>query len=286
MHFSIITPSFRQLDWLELCAASIADQDIELEHIVQDAGSTGIEAWAANHPDVRVFVEKDNGMYDAVNRGLRRATGDICAYLNCDEQYLPGTLQRVAGFFAAHPEIDILFGDVILADPDMAPLSYRRVIMPTRSHLLLRPLGVLTAATFFRRKLVADGMFFDPAWKDVGDKAWVYELLGHGYRMAVYPEPLSVFALTGANMSTGPNAKKENARWSRQATPALRVLKPAIVGWHLLCKWLHGAYVKRTPKAAWYTRKSFPSRQNFTGQTLGWDWPLLTSQNADALAVK
>ena len=40
---------------------------------------------------VRAFVEKDQGMYDAVNRGLRRATGEMLAYLNCDEQYLPGT---------------------------------------------------------------------------------------------------------------------------------------------------------------------------------------------------
>ena len=42
------------------------------------------------------FIEKDGGMYDAVNRGYRRAQGDILAYLNCDEQYLPGALKTVA----------------------------------------------------------------------------------------------------------------------------------------------------------------------------------------------
>ena len=50
MLFSIITPSYRQLDWLNLCAASVADQGVEIEHRVQDAGSPGIEAWAQNHP--------------------------------------------------------------------------------------------------------------------------------------------------------------------------------------------------------------------------------------------
>ena len=44
-------------------------------------------------------------MYDAINRGLRRASGEILAYLNCDEQYLPGALQEVAAFFEKHPEL-------------------------------------------------------------------------------------------------------------------------------------------------------------------------------------
>ena len=44
---------------------------------------------------VKAFIEKDSGMYDAVNRGFRRAQGDILAYINCDEQYLPGALQAV-----------------------------------------------------------------------------------------------------------------------------------------------------------------------------------------------
>ena len=53
-------------------------------------------------------------MYDALNRGLRRARGEICAHLNCDEQYLPGTLNRVAAIFEAQPEIDIVFGDALV----------------------------------------------------------------------------------------------------------------------------------------------------------------------------
>src|SRR5271155_4195451 len=171
MRFSVITPSFRQLDWLELCAASVADQGVGLEHIVQDAGSPGIEKWAASHAGVEVIVEKDAGMYDAINRGLRRAQGDLCAYLNCDEQYLPGTLRMVIDYFEKHPEIDVVFGDAILTDPALQPLSYRRVILPDLWHTLVRPLGVLTCSTFFRRKIVDDGVLFDPAWKIIGDKA-------------------------------------------------------------------------------------------------------------------
>src|SRR4051794_32239348 len=114
---SIITPSFRQLDWLRLAVASVADQSgVEAEHIIQDAGTEGIETLRAsiNTENIRLFVEKDAGMYEAVNRGLKKARGNICAYLNCDEQYLPGSLAKVANFFSTHPAVDVLFGDIIL----------------------------------------------------------------------------------------------------------------------------------------------------------------------------
>src|ERR1039458_7906042 len=100
MSISIITPSYRQSDWLKLCIASVADQGVALEHIIQDAGSDdGTLDWLRQDSRVKAFVEKDAGMYDAVNRGLRRASGEILAYLNCDEQYLPGTLITVKAFF-------------------------------------------------------------------------------------------------------------------------------------------------------------------------------------------
>jgi glycosyltransferase involved in cell wall biosynthesis len=275
MRFSVITPSFQQLDWLNLCAASIADQNVEVEHLVQDAGSLGMKAWAEKHPNVKVVVEKDEGMYDAINRGLRRATGNICAYLNCDEQYLVGTLQRVGDYFEHHPEIDVLFGDAILTDGALQPLSYRRVVAPRRWHTLLRPLNVLTCSTFFRRKIIDEGALFDPTWKIIGDKVWVMGLLNRHYRLTVLSEPLAVFALTGSNLSHDDKARTEGARWNEQSPAALRMIKPAVVGSHLLERWWKGAYQSRTCNSTWYTQATFPLRNNFKDATLGWNWPVV-----------
>src|SRR5688572_33122025 len=87
MRCSVITPSFRNSRWLKLCIASVADQDIDHEHIVQDSCSDdGTQDWLPHDKRVKAFIEKDKGMYDAVNRGLRRATGEILSYINCDEQ--------------------------------------------------------------------------------------------------------------------------------------------------------------------------------------------------------
>jgi glycosyltransferase involved in cell wall biosynthesis len=226
-----------------------------------------------------LFVERDAGMYDAINRGLRRAQGDICAYLNCDEQYLPGTLRRVADYFEQHPDIDVLFGDAILADPSLQPLSYRRVVLPRRWHTLLRPLGVLTCSTFFRRKLVDDGVLFDPSWKIIGDKAWILSLLDRGYRMAVLPEPLALFTLTGDNLSLHQNVQVERLRWKKNIAPVIRLAKGPILARHVLEKWKHGAYKTRRVDSAWYTSASFPVRRNFAGLTLSWKWPSISQDS-------
>lgn len=148
MKFTVITPSYRNSDWLKLCVASVADQEgVSVEHIVQDAGSDdGTLDWLPADCRVKAFVEKDSGMYDAINWGLRRASGEFCSYLNCNEQYLPGALKAVADFFTAHPSVEVLFGDAVLVDQNGRPLSYRRMVAPRLLHTRLAPLGTLTCS--------------------------------------------------------------------------------------------------------------------------------------------
>jgi glycosyltransferase involved in cell wall biosynthesis len=273
MRFSIVTPSFRNSDWLKLCIASVADQQgVEVEHIVQDAGSDdGTQEWLPKDPRVRAFIEKDEGMYDAINRGLRRATGDILAYLNCDEQYLPGALARVGEFFAAHPEVDVLFGDAILIDEHGAPLSYRRMVLPIRPHVRILHLNTLTCATFFRRPILERGHFFDLRWKVIGDAAWVDGMLREGISMAVINEPLSAFTFTGANLGASAQGVEEmnafrGAAWKK-------ALGPAISLHHRVRKWLAGAYAPHAVEYALYTKQSPDRRASFANPKLGFDWP-------------
>ncbi|MCL7451395.1 hypothetical protein M8391_14255, partial [Staphylococcus aureus] len=135
-------------------------------------------------------------MYDAINRGFARATGELCAYLNCDEQYLPGSLNQVTAIFVTRPSLDMLFGDAVLAD-ETGPVSYRRVILPRQEHLKKRPLNTPTCATFFRRAIIDRGFLFDPQWKIVGDKAWICHLIDNKITMRTFRQPLSVYFFTG-----------------------------------------------------------------------------------------
>lgn len=235
MKFSIITPSFRNSAWLKLCIASIADQSgVTFEHIVQDSCSDDdTKNWLPNDPRVKAFIEKDSGMYDAVNRGFRRAQGEILAYLNCDEQYLPGALKRVGEFFDANPGVDVVFADSIVTDSDGKYICHRPSLVPTAGAMWVR-FPVLTCAIFIRRSVIHErGILFDTNWRDLGDFWWIREFVLRGLRMAVLPELTSIFADTGDNMNLKENAQRERTKkWSM--TPRwVKLLQPY---WIIQCR--------------------------------------------------
>ena len=265
MRISIVTPSYRRTGWLKLCIASVADQPGEIEHIVQDAGSDdGTLDWLSQDPRVKVFVEKDQGMYDGINRGLRRAGGDILAYLNCDEQYLPGALSTVAGFFEQHPAIDVLFGDVVMVDTEGRYLYHRKMQIPLKYHTWTCHLSTLSCAMFFRRRVVFDyGELFDPRLRDVGDGEWMVRLLRRRVRMAALGQFTSAFTYTGANMSVGPNARQENRELFRSAPFWARPLKPLFILQHRLRRWAGGMYRQEPFAYEIFTRASSDRRQRF-----------------------
>ncbi len=262
MNFSIVTPSFRNSSWLKLCIASVADQEgATFEHIVQDSCSDdGTQAWLPQDRRVRAFIEKDKGMYDAVNRGYRRAEGDILAYLNCDEQYLPGTLASVHDFFTAHPRLDVVLTDTIVADDKGGFVCQRRSLVPLKNHIWVR-FNALTCSIFIRRRVVEDfDLYFDTRWRDLGDMFWLLELLKRGVRMGVLRRFTSVFTETGENMNLKPNACREREEKAKMVPPWVNRLEPAIVYYHRIRMLAHGDYFQGPFDYALYTMGS-PDRR-------------------------
>ena len=116
--YSIVTPSYNQAQFLERTILSVISQkgDFAIEYIIMDGGSTDgsieiIKKYASQILDktypirckaVTLFrkSEKDKGQSDAINKGLRMATGDVVAWLNSDDTYRPGAFQHVAHAFA------------------------------------------------------------------------------------------------------------------------------------------------------------------------------------------
>jgi glycosyltransferase involved in cell wall biosynthesis len=275
LKISIVTPSHRQLPWLKLCVASIADQQgVDLEHIIQDAQSgPELEEWVRTRTSSRLYVEPDAGMYDAISRGFDRASGDVVCWLNCDEQYLEGTLARVARFFEKHPEIDVLFGDAILVGEQGELLSYRRMVPPSLRHIQAAHLGVLSCATFARRSVLDRGHRLDTRWKVIADAVWVADLLRAGIPMAVLNEPLSVFTFTGQNLGRTALAAAEAKRWREETAPSERLLRPWFVLGHRLKKLFRGAYRTRSVAIQIYTPASPQKRVLVEARRLGFRWP-------------
>lgn len=255
--FSIITPSFRQGDWLRLCISSIADQGVPLEHIVQDAGSDdGTLEWLASDPRVQAHVERDDGMYDAINRGFRKAEGDIVAYLNCDEQYLPGALQAVEAEFANHPELDVLLTDLVVVDDAGDYLCHRRSMVPLKSHLLLR-FNVTTCSVFLRRSsLERMDLYFDTRWKALGDLFWYQQMLERGAKFGVLRKYTSIFTETGDNLALSVTGVAEREEKVKLTPVWVQKVAPLIICLHRLRLLASGTFFQKPFAYALYTKAS------------------------------
>src|SRR6202789_3519839 len=263
--FSIVTPSFRNSKWLKLCIASVADQqDVELEHIVQDSCSDdGTQDWLSHDPRVKAFIEKDGGMYDAVNRGYRRATGDILAYLNCDEQYLPGALKSIAEFFEANPNGEVALAGSIVTDGEGKYVCHRHSMTPHPQHIWFR-FPVLTSSVFIRRKVISErGIFFDTKWRDLGDFHWVLALMQNKVPMNVCDSFTSVFADTGENMNLKPNAIREKAETDAMIPAWVKMLKPVWILQHRLRRLAAGHFNLKPASCEIYTLQSPEVRVTF-----------------------
>jgi glycosyltransferase involved in cell wall biosynthesis len=116
---SIITPSYNQAQYIQETILSVRNQDYPfIEHLVVDGGSTDETLDILRQYEDRLtwISEPDRGQADAINKGLRRARGDILAWLNSDDAYMPGAIQTVVDYFEAHPEAHFIYGDALAID--------------------------------------------------------------------------------------------------------------------------------------------------------------------------
>jgi glycosyltransferase involved in cell wall biosynthesis len=164
MKLSVITPSYNQGHFIERTIRSILGQEFdgELEHILIDGGSTDdtLSTLKKYQDRIRWVSEQDNGLADAVNKGFDRATGEIIGWLNSDDLYRPGTLQRVMDYFSAHPDCMWLYGKCRIIDENDQEMykgvtGYKNLLLGKYSYSRLMTENYISQpAVFFRKKLL------------------------------------------------------------------------------------------------------------------------------------
>jgi len=210
---SIVIPSFNKKEFITETLDSVFSQNYpNLEVIIQDGGSTDgtvniIKSFASMHSEIRWESKKDDGQVDAINKGFKKAAGEILVYINADDVYKKGALLTVGKYFSKNPDTLWLAGRGDVIDESGREISrlvtnYKNFLLSINHYSLLLVVNYLMQPSIFlsRRAYEKYGPF-------TGNKVGVmeYELwlrLGRVEMPVVLNSCLSSFRLAGGTISS------------------------------------------------------------------------------------
>ena len=197
---SIVTPNLNQGRFLEATLRSVLDQGYpRLEFIVQDGCSTDESLAILGRYASRLKQwksERDHGQADAVNRGMRHATGEILAYLNSDDLLLPGSLAYIARYFVDHPTVDIVYGHRVLIDERGDEIG--RWVLPRHDDAVIPLADYIPQETMFWRRSAWElvGARLDDSFQFAMDWELILRLRAAGLRFVRLPRFLGAFRIS------------------------------------------------------------------------------------------
>jgi glycosyltransferase involved in cell wall biosynthesis len=200
---SVVTPSFNQGSFIGEAMESVRRQTSQIcEHLVIDGmstdGTVDLLRGQPQNTDRRFFwiSERDSGQSEALNKGFRRANGEIIGWLNSDDRYRVNCFDHVVQAFKDNPNVDIIYGDYVVVDEVGKMLKIRREIEFNAFVLLYhRILYIPTTATFFRRRIFEDGNWLDERLQYAMDLEFFIRLSRRGYRFKHIPQLLADFRM-------------------------------------------------------------------------------------------
>ncbi len=165
---SIVTPSFNQRQYLEKTIQSVLSQDYPaLEYFVIDGGSSdgSVEIIKKYQDRLAGWVsEPDQGQTDAINKGFSMCRGEIMAWLNSDDVYLPGAIRSAVEFLTANPEVGMVYGDTDLIDSEGRVIGRFNARQTSYQRLLRGGVYIPQPAAFWRRELWERAGPLDPSF--------------------------------------------------------------------------------------------------------------------------
>ena len=154
--FAIVIPNFNQSHFLPWALESLRHQTVTFNLALMDGGSSDdFQVVVDAYSDMIAHLESgpDGGQSAAIKKGKASIPGDYVAWLNADDYYFPGALDKVASFFRKNPTIDVVYGDAVHVTADGSFLSYFPPIQSFNAKDLTRSCFICQPACFVRRKI-------------------------------------------------------------------------------------------------------------------------------------
>lgn len=215
MRISIITVTYNAEATLERTLQSVAQQTYsEIEHLIIDGASTDhtLEI-ARQYPHAIVFSEPDKGLYDAMNKGLQRATGDYLCFLNAgDKLHSKETLAHIVASISDGSPIGVIYGDTQIVDAQGNFLRNRRLTPP--EHLTWKSFkdGMLVChQAFYINRQIA--LPYDMTYRFSADFDWCIRCMKEGEKQGMQNlyvhEPLADYLAEGMTTANHQASLKE-----------------------------------------------------------------------------
>lgn len=260
MLISVITVCWNAADVIGPTLESVRAQTYPgVEQVVIDGASTDntLEIVRAIAPDAHVVCEPDTGIYDAMNKGVAHARGELIYFLNAGDRLVdPEALWAVADFFEAHPDVDMIYGGLEVVDVDGARHDHLPPPPERAAEELVR--GCLPHQAAFARRRVFDLTGpFDLRYRIHADHDWFVKTIFHPeIRVARIERTIAAFQLGGASarledsqpefyaiLNSTPEYQTE--AWLRRR---VEILQGLVTGYRIEAETLRS--LARTPDAA------------------------------------
>ena len=154
--FAIAIPNYNQSHFLPWALESLRHQSVPFNVALMDGGSSdNFQTVAKSYSDVITHLESgpDGGQAAAIKKGKTSVSGDIVAWLNADDYYFPGALDRVASVFEKNPHVDVVYGDAVHVTAEGYFSSYFPPVQSFNPRDLTRSCFICQPTCFVRRKV-------------------------------------------------------------------------------------------------------------------------------------
>ena len=204
LKISVVTVSYNQGQFIRRNIESVLRQNYpNFEHIIIDGGSMdGTVEILREYPHLNWISEEDKGQSDGLNKGFRKASGDIIAWINSDDTLADGALYKVNRFFEENPDKYVVTGNQLIIDQDDNVIRVIRATTFSYDHLLNGTrTSVMQNSTFFRRSVLLDVGYLDERFHYTMDHE-LFVRIAAKYKSYAIDENLACFRIWGESKTS------------------------------------------------------------------------------------